>query len=192
MSQQFFNSRQNSGNIRNGRNAGGANGAAGNRGNARGNKRPAFDFNAYLDSEASDWLLSTPRKIQVTYSCGKCAEENFEQRLEVTDNGDGTWTQHTLFCSKECMIFNKNQAYFAYQFFRGASFYEPMLEERFEGQKVFGKDNVSNNSTQHSSLFYFVVVKVVADDNEKVKSRVSLCSQINSLIIIEAGKRGST
>jgi hypothetical protein len=168
MSQQFFNSgnRQNAGNIRNGRNAGGT---AGNRGNVRGNKRPAFDFNAYLDSEASDWLLSTPRKIQVTYSCAKCAAENFEQRLEVTDNGDGTWTQHTLFCSKDCMIFNKNQAYFAYQFFRGASLYEPMLEERFEGQKVIGKDNVSNNITQYLSFLYVQV----AEDIEKVVSRVS-------------------
>jgi hypothetical protein len=163
---QFYNSnRQNSGNGR--RNAGGA---AGNRGNARANRRPPFDHNAYLDSDASDWLLSTPRKIQVTYECKKCAEENFEQRLEVTDNGDGTWTQHTLFCSKDCMMFNKNQAFFAYQFFRGASLYEPMLEERFEGQTIFGKDNVNIDFTQHLIHYFFVQV---AEDIEKVDSRVS-------------------
>jgi hypothetical protein len=66
-------------------------------------------YKAYIESPSSDWLLHTPRKALIQYGCTKCCDENYKRRLTVTNNQDGTYTSHFVYCSMTCVLFNKQQ-----------------------------------------------------------------------------------
>jgi hypothetical protein len=71
-------------------------------------------YKAYIESPSSDWLLNTPRKVLMQYGCPKCCEENYKRRLAVTNNQDGTYTSHFVYCSITCVLFNKQQVVYIF------------------------------------------------------------------------------
>jgi hypothetical protein len=72
-----------------------------------GNTKKAFAPSKYLLSTSSDWLARYPRKVNITVGCNKCYDLNFKDKTPVTQNLDGTYSSHFIYCSEPCMVFNK-------------------------------------------------------------------------------------